>query len=393
MNAQIGQLVTVKPGDLITADLMNLIIAVLIDHEKRITTLEQAGTIISNAVVITGISPAGSLTVGQEIQVQGRNFAVPANLNFVTVDGIAIDVFNPGSNDSTLVFDLPATVQGVPKDATLTVRNQNGAASTTIHIVPSTLSGNIDMSLLNVDPQTITPGQPVTFQFQIATRTNQAATYSIKPIVSLSDWQNNLQVLDSGKNILQAAQLTLGTTDQQQFYVRINPVPANTTATNFALVVDASAGGVTGSTGQLSFPIGQPIQQQDTSIKISFNFANPSSAFDTASNTIHVAAGNSATIGLDVLLSQVGTVPQTYDVAVVFPSPTTGWTITPTFDTVMKFTQQPGDFPPGGGPVAKTPKFTVTPAAGATSPGKVEFHIKREGASNDAFTPFGLSLT
>src|SRR5207249_3005612 len=112
-------------GDLITVELMNSIFDALSALDTRVKVLETAGP-GGKTVIITNIFPSGPLQVGQEIQVRGRNFAVPANLNTVSIDGTLIERFNPGSDDTTLQFNIPPipSAQGITKDVTLTVRNQ-----------------------------------------------------------------------------------------------------------------------------------------------------------------------------------------------------------------------------------------------------------------------------
>ena len=234
MNGQNGHFERVKAGDLITDDLMNRILDKLDSLEARVSKLEVVGP-GGSVVAITDIFPAGSLQIGQEVQVLGRNFVLPVTLNTVSVDGIIIQGFNPGSDNTRLIFNIPA-IQGAPKDVILKITNQNGRDFRTINILPSSLSGNIDVSWLSVTPQTITQNQPATFLYQLESRATAPAKFTISPVVSIPSWQSNLQVLDSSLNIIPSGQIELAPLQQKQFNIRINPIPDGTNGTNFSLV-------------------------------------------------------------------------------------------------------------------------------------------------------------
>jgi len=387
VNGQNGHFERVKAGDLITDDLMNRILDKLDSLEARVSKLEVVGP-GGSVVAITDIFPAGSLQIGQEVQVLGRNFVLPVTLNTVSVDGIIIQGFNPGSDNTRLIFNIPA-IQGAPKDVILKITNQNGRDFRTINILPSSLSGNIDVSWLSVTPQTITQNQPATFLYQLESRATAPAKFTISPVVSIPSWQSNLQVLDSSLNIIPSGQIELAPLQQKQFNIRINPIPDGTNGTNFSLLVDVSAQGLMGSSGPRNFTVGQAAQQPDSSITFTRNFVNPSSALipgtGTNPDTIQLKQGTTATVGLSAVLTVAGT----YDVTIL-PAPLpTGWSIAPTFDSPAEFTVNPGDL--SAVPVAKTPKYTVSPQAGAAS-SRIEIHIKRQGASSDQFIPFALAL-
>lgn len=106
MNGQNGQFERVKPGDLITDNLMNRILDKLDSLDKRVSALETVGS-GGNSLAITDIFPLGSLQIGQEIQVLARNLVLPVTLNTVSIDGVIIQGFNPGSDNTRLVFNIP----------------------------------------------------------------------------------------------------------------------------------------------------------------------------------------------------------------------------------------------------------------------------------------------
>ncbi len=184
----------VKPGDLITANLMNRILNELDSLETRTTALEGGGGGGSGAPIINAPPPPASVRMGDELRIIGKNFGLPAQ-NVVTMDGATVTQFKAGSNDGLLIFDVPA-VQGVPqqgKTVTLTLSNAKGFASTTILLLPfqptiPTGSLVVSMSQAPADPALLA-GQSYIFVFTIQAITTMAETYTLTPSIDQAGWQ------------------------------------------------------------------------------------------------------------------------------------------------------------------------------------------------------------
>src|SRR5258708_3143992 len=100
------QLRRVAPGDLITADLFNSMIEELDILKQKI----EASSTENDAVVITDlIPPSGTLQLGQQLQVLGRNFRFTSGGLKVYLDDTAITTFE-SATDEKLVFIIPTTI-------------------------------------------------------------------------------------------------------------------------------------------------------------------------------------------------------------------------------------------------------------------------------------------
>jgi hypothetical protein len=245
MNGQIGQLVTVKPGDLITADLMNLIIAALESLDSRVSKLEAVGS--GGTVVIASIFPSGPLQLGQQIQVLGQNFAVPATLNTVSIDGVLIERFDPGSDDTRLLFNIPLTIQGVPKEATLTVRNQIGVASWTLTLVTAQQIPTGHMVITNESGSlgTIQVGNPYTLKYKLDSQTDISETYRLTAVfsnpagtASAADWTANTSLFKNGTPLTSSPLITIDPASPVHVRLQVT-IPVGATSVNAALLVQS----------------------------------------------------------------------------------------------------------------------------------------------------------
>jgi len=187
-----GRRTQVKPGELITADLMNQILTQLESLNIRVTELENGSTVPSGQPVITGLQPSAPVAMQSELRIFGRNFGQPAS-NVVTIDGVAVRQFKDGSSDAQLIIDVPL-IAGVPeqgKIATLTVSNPQGFAQTSIVIRPAvqtTPQGSLFVTLSQSPPdERLLAGQSYTFVFAVQAITNLEELFSLSPTVS-SGW-------------------------------------------------------------------------------------------------------------------------------------------------------------------------------------------------------------
>src|SRR5215213_10317875 len=175
----------IQPGDLITADFMNRLLAALEGLDGRVTTLEE-GSGIGTALRILGITPSGPAQMGQELCVLGVNFGLPA-LDVVVIDTVAVTQFKAGSNGSQLLFDVPPIPNTPPqsKPVTLSVSGPNGFDSREIVVVPAqptVTQGQLILNLWQSPPEPIIQnGQSYVFGFRIRAITNLEETYTVSP--------------------------------------------------------------------------------------------------------------------------------------------------------------------------------------------------------------------
>jgi hypothetical protein len=162
----------VRPGDLITASFMNR----LLDRLKACEDKLAVGTGTGSSLFIDSIVPSGTLSVGQQIEVHGRGFADPVSGNIVTMGGMVIERFLPGSTPSILIMTVP-NIPGVPRsDVVLTVRNGTSSDSETLNVIPAVVVpvGRLmitDVTGTVAPPGTITVGGTFTFWFDLESQT------------------------------------------------------------------------------------------------------------------------------------------------------------------------------------------------------------------------------
>jgi len=172
----------VKPGDLISAAYLNQVLG---SFDSRISALEsssQGGA----QIVIQQLLPLGTSYVGNQIQIVGQNFGLPANV-VVTIGGVQVTSFLAGSNNTNLYFDIPA-VQGLQPSGTLvTLAVDNSTspapASTTLTLLPQPLSspsGNILVSMTTPPSVgTVTAGNSYVYGFTITGYTSLTDNYAV----------------------------------------------------------------------------------------------------------------------------------------------------------------------------------------------------------------------
>lgn len=153
---------SVRPGDVISSDLMNFLLAKLEEMEARINDLEQGGS-TSGDLTITGFDPPSQVAAGQELGVLGAGFDFPPTNNVVTIDGapLPLENFRQSSTTTALRFIVPANLS-IPaggKNVTIYIRNTGGHERSILYRVlpPVVVIGS---------PPTITSVSPVTGDFR-----------------------------------------------------------------------------------------------------------------------------------------------------------------------------------------------------------------------------------
>jgi hypothetical protein len=154
----------VKQGDLITADFMNQILRELRRIQDEVDSLTGGQP---DVPIISALIPGGDVPEQSLLQILGRNFATPAILNTVTLDGVPVTGFQTGSSDTVLRVTVPGGIPGLPKTMTLTVTTARGSAFTNVRILPVSpnFGGQPTITNITTGLPVITPGQPLTFTF------------------------------------------------------------------------------------------------------------------------------------------------------------------------------------------------------------------------------------
>jgi hypothetical protein len=141
----------VKPGELISSDLMNYVLGKLIEFDGRISTLEAGGT-KGSVVTINSFDPPNQVAAGQVLSVFGTNFAFPPSNNAVTLDDVSVTAFRPDSTGSLLKFVVPTSLN-IPtggKNVKITVTNTQGTTNVLYRILPAVPVTGPDPVITNV---------------------------------------------------------------------------------------------------------------------------------------------------------------------------------------------------------------------------------------------------
>jgi hypothetical protein len=141
---------TVRPGDVISSDLINRMIALLNDHEGKLA----GGGAGSTTTVITGFDPEPQTgqNIGRTLTIFG-NFDFPLDPNTVSVDGVPIapSAFLSGSNNTQISFVVPSSivVTGATRAVIVRVVNSKGTAERTFTLKPQ-VAGAPDPTITNI---------------------------------------------------------------------------------------------------------------------------------------------------------------------------------------------------------------------------------------------------
>jgi hypothetical protein len=276
----------------------------------------------------------------------------------------------------------------------VTLRVTNSSEEATRQIVlrpaPVVLFGDVDVDWLAVNPTTIQPDQPATFQFRIRSRASADASFLIDPFVTVASgqsvWQSRLQVLDSSLEMLSGRSIHLIPLEEKLFHVRLSSVPSSTDGVDFQLVVNATSGGVSGTSGALSFQVGQTTEPPDTTITL-----NPTALIGSgtlAGDTVTVAAGQSPRVRFRVTFAQ----PGTYNLTVTPPPQGSGWTVQKFAATPASYKIESGDIGASGF-AQRFPEITVQPGVGAAASATCAVHYQRDGDSGSSGRSFPLNLS
>lgn len=168
----------VAPGDLITAEHWNLLVAFLERLDARVEALEES----DQRVRILEIDP-GVASPGDRIVITGRNFAAPPSQNEVRVGPTAVNRFLPDSTDERLAFTLPA-VPDLPATVRVVVANRSGEDSTQLRVQPDAVrpTGRVVARLASnshLARTTLNAGDEVELVWNLWSETNVPVVYDV----------------------------------------------------------------------------------------------------------------------------------------------------------------------------------------------------------------------
>jgi hypothetical protein len=264
------QIRDVRPGDLITADFVNQIIGEIRRIQSDLDALTGGQPDIP---VISALIPGGDVPEQSLLQIIGRNFATPAILNTVTLDGTPVTGFQSGSSDTVLRVTIPGGIPGLPKTMTLAVTTATGSAFTNVRVTPVTtpVAGQPTISNITTGLPVITPGQPLTFTFLLdgaALTTAEDFVLSLlyanaTPAGTEGSWQ-------AATSMIGSPQITLKPGEKRPVQVRATAPAAGSTSVDLALVATSvhNTPGSDGRSAPVTIAIGQAGPNSDPNVSL-----------------------------------------------------------------------------------------------------------------------------
>lgn len=306
----------VKPGDLITAEQWNALIAKLVDLQERIETLE----IYALRIEILELIFASPLRAGDAITILGRNFKTSVGTARVFIDGGEVNIAPGTFTDTRIDIHMPLEVNPPPNGKVVQLRVGNGKTDDTrrLTVLPRVvpITGEVAIQWLGVEPATIIPGASIIWRYSALSLANETATFTIQPVAnpgSIVPPASQFEVLNSNRQVIQSKQLTLerGATQPTIFYLHVPRFPNVPVGTNFTLSVNFLLNGeIFSSSDPEVFQVGQPTTQPDNTITLTLAGVTPAGAF-TAPNIIRPAA---SAVPVEVAIDAVFTVAGSYAV-------------------------------------------------------------------------------
>jgi hypothetical protein len=159
----------VRPGDLITADLLNQILVQLADLQLRVVRLE-GGTTLSGNVEIIEPNPSRTLRIGQRLVIVGRNLGTDST---VKIEEAFITSFEPGSDANSLIITSIPSVANIPEVGRLVnlqVSNNSGTAATKFWLKQPQITiptGRVTVTLHEAPSGTFQAGQSYLFKYKV----------------------------------------------------------------------------------------------------------------------------------------------------------------------------------------------------------------------------------
>jgi hypothetical protein len=234
--------IKVQPGDLISADFMNLVIDVCADLQQRVAQLEQPATAPSGIRIDALLPSTATRRIGDELHIVGAGFDVPSG-SVVTVDGVGATPRSGVDRDRELIINIP-NLQGVTssgRNVTLQVSNARGTALEDFIVFPAVATVPQGQVFVNYSaaPQVATidsgtNGNSYTFTYLVQAVTDLDEDYDISASVS-NGWAAVMvdaadQPLAQARVRLRSRPAPAGDTDTVRIRVTVPGGLANQTA-------------------------------------------------------------------------------------------------------------------------------------------------------------------
>jgi hypothetical protein len=231
----------VRPGELITAELMNQILGQLESLELRVAALESQPTGGGEPVPIISDWSPKPVAVRQRLDVTGLNFPATPSATSVDLDGNFVTHFI-SANATSMSFEVPPGIQSVPRDVPLTIRNGQRSATVQVSVKPEAVIPKGTMFVNDVTPSLglIETGKTYTFVFELDSQTIPSEQYQVGVLYSdavgtatAQTWKQNT-TLRLANNAALPSEVTVGPESKVTVKAEVT-IPAGATSVNFAL--------------------------------------------------------------------------------------------------------------------------------------------------------------
>ena len=208
----------VRPGEIISSDLMNFILNKLEEIEDKVDGLGQF-----NQIRIDQIKPLGGSPVDGFILIEGANFLHPPGNNIVRIAGELVVEYASPSTSGIMTCRVPSTIQITDEEGEeIVVHVENsefGATEATYTLFPESSQPElvIDTVLTEAGSSTLNVGQPAIItgdnfsstanlneiQFEWVISAGNSVTYEVTEKEVISTTPGNMQIRITVPNIVE----------------------------------------------------------------------------------------------------------------------------------------------------------------------------------------------
>jgi hypothetical protein len=278
----------VSPGDLITANLVNRMMTAIEDLQVKVAGFESSTSTASGPVILD-VLPSRTIQLGQSIAIVGRNFAQPPDHNDVSIGGVPVVRFAPGSSASQLNVTVPTSIANVPGPAALIVAVDDRSDSITVQVEPEQVIPKGQLIITDTTPSlgTIAAGETITLIFNVDSQTTVPETYTLRVAytaltgATAATWQAATKLFDATGQALPAA-LTLFAARPAVVIARI-VIPEDAQTATLALSADShhNAPELSRSSAPITLVVGARPVENSPATKMTLSIGSASKARKT----------------------------------------------------------------------------------------------------------------
>jgi len=283
----------VEPGDLITADLMNIVLGELTALGGRVTKLEDiipGSTPQGGQPVLTRREPTGDVPVLLLLTLIGRNFS-PISGTKVHLGSATITQFSEAS-DTRLSFQVPNVFVGLPRTVNVTVETLNGTSSPlSVRLQPpeDLQDGEVVVEDKTGDLAEIEEGKTYTLAWRVSSDTLQPATYdlslvitSVEPAELADAWAENAT--------LSTVQEKIAAGDPLDVTADVT-VPTGAETATFALRAASVGGQFVRTSSVTTLTVGEMVEGSDERLVLTVPDQPPGNDAGTGFNSVQLVDG------------------------------------------------------------------------------------------------------